>query len=201
MYEDDAGVNKEDFKNLNECIEKAAGKDILLYCAGEDMGQFGGNKKPYPASCQTKAVKRIGSARDYGDRSEAVNPGTIDYLFPGEMDTALGSGGGSSAATALASGLAALILWCAEAHRMLEKDKLDGTKTKLATEDFDFQKDGRMNKLFDALKTTTALVNITDFLNDAKDDDDCAGKLVEHCRRKMPDSEYLFKTLAKGREQ
>lgn len=100
------------------------------------------NKKPYPTSCCTKKVKRIGSTRLFGDRSEAVNPESIDYLFPGEKDTALGNECGSSAATALASGLAALILWCAEAYRMpedykmpekvkiLEKDKPDKVKAK-----------------------------------------------------------------------
>src|SRR4051794_24257385 len=108
--------NDSNIKDLNRIINKAGEDGIILYCACEDKGQ---NKvgKSYPGSSDTKKLKRIGACDEFSQRAGYVNAevGSFDYLFPGEIVTTNGEvTSGSSAATAFASGLAALILWCAE---------------------------------------------------------------------------------------
>lgn len=178
--------NEKDLETLNTVIEDAGRKGIIMYCAGEDQGQNESNsKQPYPASSDSKRIKRIGSTDQYGNPSKFVNTNFVDYLFPGEIPvrasdiTVAEDQVGSSAATALAAGLAAMILWCTEAHRVIEKKEK-------STNELDFQKEGRMNVLFDALKTSNNFVNITNEINDAKDQEDCVGYLVQSCRRKVP---------------
>lgn len=186
MYE--TSENKKDLDELAKTINDAAGQGIILFCAGEDRGQLEGNKKPYPAASDTKRIKRIGSAGEYGEKSDFVNEANVDYLFPGEIATEQDQG--SSAATALASGLAAMILWCSELYRVREDEKAtkgDGTEL----EDLDFGVKERMISLFEALQTpTNKFVNITDILNEAKADADPALLLLRKCKRKVPENLY-----------
>jgi hypothetical protein len=211
MYESDSGENAESLDKLAKTLHTAAMQGILLYCAGQDKGMFEetlGRGKALPASSGHTRIKSIGSARIYGGQSEYVNIDNVDYLFPGEIETVQGLTSGSSAATALASGLAALILWCGEAHRarqVLEQKKAaskakDGKEGKhaedanRAVEEVDFQKEDRMTELFNELKTDSdkkkaSLVNITALLNDAaRNKDDCAGELIRLCKGMVPKS-------------
>ena len=100
-------------KLMMDAIGRAEKKNIIMFCAAQDNG-FQAHRDPYPAkSCNPKTMKRIGSAGLHGERSGYVHPKEVDYLFPGEV--AMSSENictGSSASTALASGLAGLILWC-----------------------------------------------------------------------------------------
>ena len=184
MYE--TQENKSDLDELVTTINDAAGRGIILFCAGEDRGQLEGNKKPYPASSHTDRIKKIGSAGEYGEKSDFVNEANINYFFPGEIANEQDQG--SSAATALASGLAAMILWCSELYKMRAEEKVakgDGVEF----EDLDFRVKDRMNLLFDALKTpTNKFVNFTDLLNEAKGEDDPVLALLRKCKRKVPEN-------------
>ena len=119
--------NDDGLSKMKDAMEKAEKRNIIMFCASQDSG-FSGHRKPYPATNRTSGVKRIGSAGVYGERSEYVNPEEVDYLFPGEVamsDEQVCSG--SSAATALAAGLAGLILWCCA---LQEKRRITDQKPK-----------------------------------------------------------------------
>lgn len=105
--------------DLDDALEEAAKKDILMFCAARDEGLENPKQVPYPAASRTKNIMIIGAAGPSGTISAWVNPNAIHFLFPGidlrsarpdwmppEMPTV----DGSSTATALASGLAALLL-------------------------------------------------------------------------------------------
>jgi hypothetical protein len=120
--------NDDGLSKMKEAMTKAEKKNILMFCASQDSG-FSGHRKPYPATNRNPmTVKRIGSAGIYGERSEYVNPDEVEYLFPGEVAMSEKQVcSGSSAATALAAGLAGLILWCCalqEKRRALEAERL-----------------------------------------------------------------------------
>lgn len=84
---------------------------IIMFCSASDDGVYGVHKNLYPGNSGTKAIKTIGSSDEHGKPSKFVDESSkLDYLFPGEGIDELQHG--SSAATALAAGLAALILWC-----------------------------------------------------------------------------------------
>ncbi|KAE8440734.1 hypothetical protein EG329_006629 [Mollisiaceae sp. DMI_Dod_QoI] len=212
--------NTNPISELETAIGLAAKDDIILYCAGQDQGEHESEEikdKPYPKSCATDRVKAIGSAGVFGAPSLQVMSSKVDYLFPGEIppDLGLKSNETSSCATARAAGLAALILWCAEVHRLRTQAKAassnskheagtQGTKgagtvkaangikkaTDTEVEFYDFKKDGRMNDLFDKLRTGekhsfASLVGVWSLLNDAANSDDPAGELVKRCWNKL----------------
>ena len=56
----------------------------------------------------------MSSATETGHSSGFVHQDQVNYLFPGEEFEEIGNRKDSSAATALAVGFAALILWCYE---------------------------------------------------------------------------------------
>lgn len=181
MYESGTFDNSASLVQLNSKIEGEGSRGTLLYCACEDQGRTGNDEKPYPASSSTRNIKRVGSARAYGGKSEFVNAQDMDYLFPGELGAKEGISG-SSAATALASGLAALVLWCAEAY----KARYELVNKKELEEDVNFQQGSRMHSLFDALRKDNKFVNITGLLNDAARDPDPIAQFVAACREKIP---------------
>lgn len=157
-----------------------------MFCAAEDVGCTNSGK-PYPATdCNTRIIKRIGSAGNYGEKSRFVDCNKIDFLFPGVVNEALTSQmktEGSSIATAMASGFAALVLWCTaldnfdstteqllpeKTHSKMEINSHDAQKevgsiTKSIDEQsqprsrptkVDFQRHDRMYGLFKKLKTS-----------------------------------------------
>lgn len=123
---------------------------------------------------------------------------------------------GSSASTALAAGLAGLILWCCA---LQEKRRIISERPKTLTEAqdtmkephspkppqrvpstldlppqpqagyVDFQKHARMYGLFDSLRSSTEnpLVNIASILHSATGHNDPAGELVRRCKSKAQD--------------
>ncbi len=112
IYQTQSGGDDDGLLKLKKAIEHAGSKNIIMFCASEDSG-YSSYRKPYPATgCDLRFMKRVGSAGVYGERSDYVNPDQVDYLFPGEIATQHQGCSGSSAATALAAGLAGLILWC-----------------------------------------------------------------------------------------
>lgn len=201
IYETNSGKNQSFLKDLEDVLHKAASRGILLYCSGEDKGQYENSERPFPASISSKKIKKVGSAGTYGEKSKFVNIENVDYLLPGEIaisDEQVERG--SSAATALASGLAALILWCAEVHQVTQKQTETLARTPNQSQlqvDFDFLKDGRMNALFDALKTPSKLVNIVQILKNARKntkDKDLAGELVKLCKKTVP--QHLWREMS-----
>lgn len=106
--------NEEDIESLEKEIRRAAEAKIIMYCAAEDQFQYGGDQKILPGDSDTRAIKTVGSAREGGDKSDFVNVDQVKYLIPGEEVLPDSKKEGSSAATALAAGVAALVLWCFE---------------------------------------------------------------------------------------
>lgn len=107
-------INESATEKLGKAINKATDTEnrVIAYCSTNDKGVFDSSKKLYPQESNTKGIKTIGSADTDGNKSKFVNGTRIDYLCPGEDLPELKDINGSSAATALAAGLAALILWC-----------------------------------------------------------------------------------------
>lgn len=107
------------YGNLRHNIELADHKKILMFGAASDQG-YNAPSKVYPA--ELDQVFCIGAAEPTGKADSAAKP-QADYCFPGgELSDIKARGGdgtpqhawGSSFATALASGLTALILDCTE---------------------------------------------------------------------------------------
>ncbi|KAI0872362.1 hypothetical protein GGS24DRAFT_508856 [Hypoxylon argillaceum] len=72
-------------QHLIEQIEEAGktGKNIILFCAAEDEGEYGqGNS--LPASTNSKAIKRIGSSNRKGKTFIFLKEEHVDFLFPSE---------------------------------------------------------------------------------------------------------------------
>ncbi|KAH0558881.1 hypothetical protein GP486_004487 [Trichoglossum hirsutum] len=121
--------NEADISALESEIKKAVKRNILLFCTANDQGNQ--KDKSYPANCDSKKLFRIGAATASGEKWEWVGAGQTDFIFPGEkvlvqprhgsLLTNCQAMSGSSIATALASGLAALILYLVEIddHRNL----------------------------------------------------------------------------------
>ncbi|EEU47184.1 uncharacterized protein NECHADRAFT_77386 [Fusarium vanettenii 77-13-4] len=107
--------NQAHLERLTQELQSAANEHIILYCAAADQGMYGSRKSLYPANAGAN-IKVVGSATETGHSSSFVNQGLVDYLFPGEEIKGIGNRKGSSAATALAAGFAALVIWCHEVH-------------------------------------------------------------------------------------
>ncbi|KAI0382948.1 hypothetical protein F5Y04DRAFT_251481 [Hypomontagnella monticulosa] len=115
--------NGEEIDQLEEAISLAARKNILMFCAATDQGAY--KDRTYPAATTTKNIFKIGAAEASGTALKWIGDQTlVDFIFPGHkvvMErhdnpnvknyTALT---GSSVATALASALAAVILYCVQ---------------------------------------------------------------------------------------
>ena len=109
-------------KQFDDAIHNAlSSKGILMFCAASDQGKSADLTYPHgsnPTSFRIGAAKATGSMVDtVGDAHK------LDFIFPGDQvivsDDAYDSGlqrleahSGSSVATALAAGLAALIIEC-----------------------------------------------------------------------------------------
>lgn len=105
-------------KDLEKAIARASSKDILMFCSTGDKGRHA-NDDTYPACLPS--VFKIGAAKASGNEAEWTESSS-HFTFPGEdlraetptyIESKRNSPvSGSSLATALASGLAALMLYC-----------------------------------------------------------------------------------------
>jgi len=132
-------TNNDAIKDLEQAVKLAESKRILMFCASPDQGAF--HNRSYPAASDTKRIFKIGAAEANGSTFKWINDGSaVDFIFPGPQAVMELPGNlnaeeprftplsGSSVATALASGLAALILYCVQAgaiHRDREKPAAD----------------------------------------------------------------------------
>ena len=113
---------------LETAIGKAHDKGALVFCSAPDVGALGALdlSRYYPFGCTSLSGKifRIGAAKADGHMySWAGDPRTVDFILPGhdieyreddktsDMEENIPRTG-SSVATALAAGLAALIIHC-----------------------------------------------------------------------------------------
>ncbi|KAI0140419.1 hypothetical protein GGR57DRAFT_509459 [Xylariaceae sp. FL1272] len=101
--------NDEDKKDLEKAIKEARDRGILLYCAASEKKQTMPNKKAYPSVLSQ--TFSIGAASENQRAYDYV--GESRFLFPSDHN---GDDGGSSAATAIAAGLASLILYSLRQH-------------------------------------------------------------------------------------
>lgn len=117
-------VNQPDDNNTKRAFDAALSKateaGILMFCSSPDKGQF--HDKTYPVAHGPDKFFRIGAAQADGNPSGWVFPGQVDYIFPGvdvvrakSRDITLKGVDdqgetGSSISTALAAGLAALVI-------------------------------------------------------------------------------------------
>jgi hypothetical protein len=105
--------NAKEIESLAKNIQDAANAGTIMYCAAADRGSyFPDNSDLYPHQTDTAHIKVVGSAKEGGGESHFVDSSQVHYLFPGEKIQGLGGQEGSSAATAVAAGFAALVLWC-----------------------------------------------------------------------------------------
>jgi hypothetical protein len=122
----DPPEDEDERRCLDNAINEAANADILMFCSASDRGAK--QIATYPAKATGK-IFTIGAATASGAADPWVgNLGTISFTFPGnKVETDGGPGGdtkgkeitGSSVATALAAGLAALVLYCVQVRLLL----------------------------------------------------------------------------------
>ncbi|KAI2464187.1 hypothetical protein F4781DRAFT_425759 [Annulohypoxylon bovei var. microspora] len=115
--------NGDDIKKLEDAISLAARKNILMFCAATDQGTY--KDRTYPAASATKKIFKIGAADASGAALKWVgDQSLVDFMFPGDKVVIERHDNpnvknytprtGSSVATALASALAAVILYCVQ---------------------------------------------------------------------------------------
>lgn len=112
---------KEDMKELEQAISDALTANILMFCSASDEGA--NQTATYPSKAQPGNIFKIGGADANGGLYDRVGDiSVVDFILPGQLvasedltDSALSKQywSGSSVATSLAAGLAALILYCA----------------------------------------------------------------------------------------
>ncbi|RYP72074.1 hypothetical protein DL771_004405 [Monosporascus sp. 5C6A] len=112
----------EDLKKLQAAISVAENAEILMFCSASDRGSHS-EDRCYPGDLE-KCIT-IGGASSTGESLSWVHLDNIDFLFPGEKipfmnnDGTLSYESGNSVATAAASGLAGLLLFCS---RLLDEE-------------------------------------------------------------------------------
>jgi subtilisin family serine protease len=125
-------MNKKGIAELEKAIGLAASEGILMFCAAADQGAYIDNS--YPAASPTKKLFKIGAAEASGTAIKWLgDPRAVDFIFPGhnvvkerpgdvpiDKHTSLS---GSSVATALAAGLAAVILYSVQVGALTPTDR------------------------------------------------------------------------------
>jgi hypothetical protein len=99
----------DDKERLQNAISDARRHNILMYCAASEKKATKSGNKYWPSSCED--TFSIGAASENRVAMNYVDS-DAQFLFPSENVLANKRDGGSSAATALAAGLASLILFC-----------------------------------------------------------------------------------------
>ncbi|PNP43868.1 hypothetical protein TGAMA5MH_04151 [Trichoderma gamsii] len=126
----DPPEDEEERRLLDLAIGAAANENILLFCSASDKGAK--SSETYPSKA-TKKIFTIGAATSSGMADPWVgNLGNINFTFPGtkvEMDgprnddSSSREVSGSSIATALAAGLAGLVLYCVQVRLLVATDQ------------------------------------------------------------------------------
>jgi len=147
----------EDMTLFRNAVDQAAAKKILMFCSTSDQGSST-KDNCYPGGFGN--CIRIGGATDTGEALSWVNAEKVDFLLPGkDLPFANNEGkiisheSGSSIATAAASGLAGLLIFC---------NWLVGAK------DRQFQDQKSMERAFKALAggSTNKFPHVQDYFKD-----------------------------------
>ncbi|KAF7948884.1 hypothetical protein EAE96_008066 [Botrytis aclada] len=116
---------------LRAAISEALRENILMFCSASDGGPV--EDKSFPWAAAKGNIFRIGAATDKGMASPDVgNPTNLGFTFPGtdverkDVDKKVEYQTGSSVATALATGLAALVLYCVQVKLLRTEDRDKG---------------------------------------------------------------------------
>ncbi|KAH8169371.1 subtilase family protein [Sarocladium implicatum] len=126
------GEMKDRFK---KAIERAIEAKILIFTSSADSGNF--DDKYWPSGYSTEAFIRVGAAKPEGTPADMIGDlDKLDFILPG-VDVSLGSSDdqtsqlvmersetGSSIATALGAGLAAMLLYCTSIAVITGKNKV-----------------------------------------------------------------------------
>jgi hypothetical protein len=107
---------------FDKAIRRAVSSNVLMFCSSNDAGDY--SEADYPAASNREKIFRIGASQDNGLVFPwAGRVDKLDYIFPGvevfqrkpKGEPSLESWKsetGSSVATALGAGLAALLIYC-----------------------------------------------------------------------------------------
>jgi hypothetical protein len=150
----------EDIRALESAIMDAAKEGILMFCSASDEGAKQSNT--FPSKSTSKIFKIGGADADGGIYKPVGDIGSVDFILPGELVEGEGLSDatvqkvqywtGSSVATALATGLAALILYCARIRIILASHQT----VKKAKDDFELLKSHeKMQEAFRNIGTTS----------------------------------------------
>ncbi|OJJ38935.1 hypothetical protein ASPWEDRAFT_36634 [Aspergillus wentii DTO 134E9] len=128
--------NVHDLNRLTTALNDAAGRNTLIFCSAPDVGETDEQDKWYPFDCSSVLnMFRIGAAHKDGTK-QGMAGNRVDFILPG-VDVFLKESHrsmpgaddrprtGSSIATALAAGLAALMIHCVKMAAIL--NFLNGT--------------------------------------------------------------------------
>lgn len=107
-------------QELEDAIKAAHRRRILMFCAASPKKADTSKDKYWPSSCQE--TFSIGAANEHRVPQGDVGP-DAEYLFPSADVIPNKPDGGSSAATALAAGLASLILYCLKMEMKIPAEK------------------------------------------------------------------------------
>lgn len=192
-------------KRLDQALENACSKGILMFCSSPDEGNYGSGD-PYPSAYAAEKFFRIGASQADGHAYSWVPFEKVDYIFPGvevvqanKKDIKLRgvedrkAGTGSSISTALAAGLAALVIWFVIIGARYSRDEHREDGAGLDSKDIeDIQDIKRMDEAFQKLGVSresktkfieiwTVLDDRTKALKDLHGDDDIrAARQVIH---------------------
>ncbi|KAF4885392.1 Subtilisin DY [Colletotrichum fructicola] len=131
-FSDKLSMEQRDIQALGDAIDDAAKAGILMFCSASDDIQAGA-MDTLPYQKQPGYIFRIGAATYLGQRDgHTEDVKRIDYFFPGNQvaeaknprsSEPVKYHDGSSVGTALAAGLASLLIYCARIteHRLAEK--------------------------------------------------------------------------------
>lgn len=116
--------NREDKKRFDDAIRRAVDSGILLFCSAGDKGAH--KDSDYPVASNPTKTFRIGAALPNGNAWDWVGDiNNLDFIIPGYRVFDRGdplenvqAQTGSSIATALGAGLAALIICCVQLAAM-----------------------------------------------------------------------------------
>lgn len=129
--------NTSHIESLEKAVQAAAKDNILMFCAASDGGAV--TDQTFPAESQRESVFKIGAATEEGKAWKWVGEGkNVDFIFPGHevvqeryKEALLQNCNlltGSSVATAIAAGLAALVLDCVQLAALHYENLLDQQK-------------------------------------------------------------------------
>lgn len=166
--------NAADIADLESAIELAAREGILMFGAANDQGIEA--DKSFPAGSSKGRVFRIGAAEASGTLWKWVgsDPSEVDFIFPGHnvikdrpndapLENCKTLLTGSSVATAFASGLAALVLYCVQLGALNTQalnERLSQSAGGVSMDDFKAIKaHERMKEAFLAIGTSQASKN------------------------------------------